>query len=99
MAEQRVSIRNTEQRVQQPAVAQIDFRALHQPLGQIRAVGLQAANQIGPFEVVEIFVDRVIAETEALTEPRGIPNLPVNGSEHGQESLSLLRASREAPGG
>src|SRR5437867_9014795 len=89
---------HVEQSVEQAAVAPVDPRTLDESLAYVGLVRLETANQERPGEIVEVAVDRVVREAEALCQARGIPGLAVNRCKHAEQSVRRLGFGGQAPG-
>src|SRR5439155_23046443 len=74
---QRRKRRDTEQRVQQPAVAQIDLRGLHLPIADVLKPRRQLPHHERAALDVEVPFDRRMGLAQRAPDLRGVPDLPV----------------------
>ena len=92
-------VEKTQQRVQKTGIPQIDLGTLGQAFADVPAPRCQPADEVGAFQEVEIAIDSVIAQAEALPDGGSVPLLALHGRKHVQQPVGHLRASGQSPRG
>lgn len=96
MAGARVAAEETQQRVKDARVSQVDLGRLDLALGDVLEPGLKLANHEGPGQDVEVGADRLVAEPHGTAEFGGVPALAVEMGDHGPEATHRDRGNRDS---
>jgi len=75
---------NVQQRMHETAVAPVELGPLDEAFADVRLVGWQLPEQEGPHQVIEVVVDGVVGEPQALTHLDCVPHLAVQGGQHAE---------------
>ena len=96
LVKQSAGVAHVQQKVEQSAIAQVQLRALDQPLADVRLVGGQPTNQECALQEIDIAVYRVVRESEALSDLACVPFLPVSDRQHPKQSARQTRPRRHS---
>ena len=89
-------VRDPEQRMEQTAVGEIDFRSFDLTFFEVFVPGLKLSNDKSGRQNVEIVADCCVVNTEVPGKLRRIPDLSVEMGDHGPKSPECRGADANA---
>src|SRR3989338_576953 len=99
MSGQVVEVGDAQQRMQYPAVAQIDFWGFHQAFAEVDLKRGEAAQHVGRFQYVQIMLDGWRRYAKPRCQAGGVPQLSVQVREHLPETMQCRARHTYAEGG